>query len=333
MPGIAVIGVGNWGKNHARVYKELLREGVVDVVQICDADHARVLELSSTLGMKGTSDCRQILNDSKIQAVSIATPSRTHFQIARECMEAGKDALVEKPMTMDVAQAKELVKIANQNNRILMVGHIFRYHPAVQQLKRRIDAGELGKIQAIISNREAFGLPRKDMGVIYALGIHELDLFCYLMGVDYPKTVMAVTSKVYSKDIEETAMLAVDFGGAKGYAFESWLVPGQGKRRDLLVVGSQMSARVDYLKPQELRLFDARVITESGVPTAIEDKGERVISLPYVEPLREELRQFISCVNSRQEPLADGLVGLRAVAMAEAALTSARTGKAVPLVH
>jgi UDP-N-acetylglucosamine 3-dehydrogenase len=326
-PAVAVIGVGNWGKNHARVYKELCQEGVVNAVQICDADQARVLELSSALGIQGISDYRRILSDARIQAVSIATPSRTHFRIAKECMEAGKDVLVEKPMTMDIAQAEELVKIAGRNKRILMVGHIFRYHPAVRELKRRIDAKELGRIQTIVSKRETFSLPRKDMGVIYALGIHELDMFCYLMGVDYPASVTAVASKVYSKDIEETAMLALDFGHVKGYAFESWLVPGHGKRRDLLVVGSQMSARVDYLKPQELCLFDARVITESGVSTAIEDKGERVISLPYAEPLREELRQFISCVDSRQRPLADGLVGARAVAMAESALTSARTGR------
>jgi len=331
MTGVAVIGVGHWGRNHARVYKELCEEGVVDTVQICDADQARVRELSGALGIQGTSDYRQILNDSRIQAVSIATPSRTHYQIAKECMEAGKDVLVEKPMTMDVAEAEELVKIAGRNNRILMVGHIFRYHPAVQELKRRISEGELGKIQTIISNRETFSLPRRDMGVIYALGIHELDMFCCLMGVDYPKTVTAVASKVYSQDIEETAMLAVDFGDVKGYAFESWLVPGHGKRRDLLVLGSKMSARVDYLKPQELCLFDTRIVTENGVPASIEDKGERVISLPHVEPLKEELSQFISCVGSRREPLAGGLVGMRAVAMAEAALASAKTGKAVTL--
>jgi len=331
MPGIAIIGVGHWGKNHARVYKELCQDGVADAIQIYDVDEARVLELSSALGIQGTSNYQQILNDSEVQAVSIVTPSRTHYQIAKECMEAGKDVLVEKPLTMDVAEAEGLVKIANKNKRILMVGHVFRYHPAVQELRRRMNEGELGKVQTIVSNRLTFGLPRKDMGVIYALGIHELDMFCYLMEVDYPESVTAVTNKAYSQDIEETVVLAVDFGDVKGYAFESWLVPGHEKRRDLLVVGSQMSARVDYLKPQELCLFDTRIITESGAPTAIEDKGERVVSIPYAEPLKKELREFISCVNSRKKPLTDGLVGMRAVVMAEAALTSAKIGKAVAL--
>jgi predicted dehydrogenase len=331
MTGVAVIGVGHWGKNHARVYKELCQEGAVDAVQLCDVDEARVLELSSALGIHGTSNYRQVLNDSKVQAVSIVTPSLTHYKIAKECMEAGKDVLVEKPLTMDIAEAEALVKIADENKRVLMVGHIFRYHPAVQELRRRKNEGELGKVQAMISNRLAFGLPRKDMGVMYALGIHELDMFCYLMESDYPESVTAVTSKVYNQDIEETAMLAVDFGDVKGYAFESWLVPGHEKRRDLLVVGSKMSAKVDYLKPEELRLFDSSVLTENGTPVSIQDKGERVISIPYAEPLRAELRHFMSSVNSRQKPLTDGVIGVRAVAMAEAALASARTGKAVKL--
>lgn len=331
MTGVAVIGVGHWGKNHARAYKELWQEGVVAQVRICDTDHAALSELGASLGVEGTTDYRGILDDPAVHAASIVAPSPLHYAIARECMEAGKDVLVEKPMTMDVHQAQELVGIAQQNNRILMVGHVFRYHPAVRELKRRLDQGELGSIQTMISNRQAFGLPRKDMGVIYALGIHELDMFCYLMGVDYPESVTAVASRVYSKDIEETAMLAVDFGHVKGYAFESWLIPGHEKKRDLLVVGSQMSARVDYLKPQELCLFDTRMVVENDAPASVEDEGERVISIPYAEPLKEELRQFISCVSSRQRPLADGLVGLRAVVMAEAALTSAKRDRKVTL--
>jgi len=329
MPGVAVIGVGHWGKNHARVYKELRSECVVDEVRICDVDRARALELAKTLGLQDVCEYQELLADSKIQAVSIVTPSKTHYRIARECMEAGKDVLVEKPLTMDVGEAEKLVDIAGRTSRILMVGHIFRYHPAVQELRRIIGGGELGKIQMMVSNRETFGLPRRDMGVIYALGIQELDMFCYLMGVDYPRSVTAVASTIYSRDIEETVMLAVDFGEVKGYAFESWLVPGHEKRRDLLVIGSGMSARVDYLEPQQLRLFDSRIVTDEGAPVSIEEKGERVVSIPFAEPLKEELRQFIACVNSRQEPLADGPAGVRAVAMAEAALASATMGKTV----
>jgi predicted dehydrogenase len=331
MLGIAVIGTGNWGKNHVRVYKELMAEGVIDKLKICDADANRARQLGDDLKVKWVSDYRDVIKDADIKAVSIATPSKTHYPIGKEFIEAGKDVLVEKPMTMDINEAKKLVKVAANHDRILMAGHIFRYHPAVCELKRMIDAGELGKIQNIIGNRLYFGLPRKDMGVIYALGIHELDMFCYLLGVDYPKSITATASKSYSQEIEETAFIAMDFGHVRGFAFESWLVGTYSKMRDLVVVGSKGSARVDYLTPQELYVFDNRIIIENGLPVRAEDKGRRTITIPYAEPLKEELKHFIACVISRKEPLSDGLVGLRAVVMAEAALRSARVGRKVKL--
>jgi predicted dehydrogenase len=167
------------------------------------------------------------------------------------------------------------------------------------------------------------------MGVIYALGLHELDTFCYLLGVDYPKSIVAAVSKSYGGDIEETAMISADFGHARGYALESWLVPAYSKMRDLVVVGSKGSARVDYLTPHELYMFDNRIIIDEGIPVRVEDKGKRTISIPYAEPLKEEIKHFISSIISRQSPTSDGYVGLRAVTMAEAALKSAKTGKAV----
>lgn len=329
MPGIAVIGTGQWGTNHARVFKELCQEGAVSEVKLCDSDKSSLSRVSASLGLEATTDYRDLLHDPAIQAASIATPSTTHYQIARQLMEAGKDVMVEKPMTMSLQEAAELVRISEQTGRVLMVGHLFRYHPGVRELKRRIDAGELGQIEIMMTNRFAFGLPRRDMGVIWALGIHELDMFCYLMGVDYPRQLLAVASNVYSERIEETVMLTLDFGKTKGYALESWMVPSYGKRRDLVVVGSQQSVRIDYLSPAELWLYDARIIAEGGIPRRIEDKGEKRIAIPYGEPLKEELRHFLDCVVSRQKPLSDGAVGLRAVAMAEAALASAKTGKAV----
>jgi predicted dehydrogenase len=329
MLGIAVIGTGNWGKNHVRVYKELMAEGMIDKLKICDADANRARQLGDDLKVEWVSDCRDVIKDADIKAVSIATPSKTHYSIGKEFMEAGKDVLLEKPMTMDINEAKKLVEVAASHGRILMAGHIFRYHPAVCELKRMIDAGELGKIQNIIGNRLYFGLPRKDMGVIYALGIHELDIFCYLLDVDYPKSIVAAASKSYGRDIEETAMISADFGHARGYAFESWLVAAYSKMRDLVVVGSKGSVRVDYLTPQELYVFDNRIIIDKGIPVRVEDKGKRTITLPYAEPLKEELKHFISCIISRKNPLSDGVVGLRAVTMAEAALKSAKTGEAV----
>lgn len=330
MLGVAVVGTGHWGKNHARVYRQLKLKGLVDTVKICDSDESCLRKLSSTLEIPGESDYHQILADPEIKAVSIVTPSHTHYSLGRKFIEAGKDILVEKPMTTVSEDARKLVKLADKASRILMVGHIFRYHPAINELKRRLETGELGEIQNIFSQRLHFGLPRPDMGVIHALGVHELDMFCYLLNRDYPDSLTAVISHSLQSQLEETAALAMDFGNAKGYALESWLLPAYGKKRDLVVVGSKKSALVDYLKPQELVIFDTRiVVTQGGKPFRVEDEGKHIISLPFAEPLEEELKHFVSCVESRSTPVTDGLVGWRAAIMAEAALKSAKSGRQV----
>jgi len=329
LTGIAVIGTGHWGRNHARLFGELCREGLVERVKLCDPDAAAIAKLSTELDLESIADYRRLLDDPTVQAVSIATPSRTHYRIAREFLESGRDVLVEKPMTMEVGEAEELVETASRTGRILMAGHLFRYHPAIRELKRRLESDELGTIQNLVSYRLAFGLPRKDMGVVYALGIHELDMFCYLMDADYPKSLLAVATNTYSDNIEETVAITLDFGRVTGYALESWLMPAFGKKRELAVIGSRRSARVDYLKPGQLTLFDNRIVTRDGVPTKVEDGGQTVIEIPYAEPLKEELRHFLDCVHSREAPLTDGHVGLRGVVMAEAALESVRTGEAI----
>lgn len=329
---IGVIGTGYWGKNHVRTYSELADEGVIEDVIICDIDEKRAGELGKTFNIEYLTDYKKLMNNAEIDAVSIVTPSATHYAIAKEFMEAGKDVLIEKPMTMDSREAEELVRISEKTERILMAGHIFRYHPAVRELKRRIDIGELGKIQLISSNRLYFGAPRSDMGVVYALGIHEVDMFCYIMNVIYPKSILVSTSSCLQKDIEETAMLSLDFGEVKGYAFESWLMPACGKQRDLVVVGSEKSAKIDYLKPQELQIFDIHIAesaSEGKKSFKVEDEGTYTIPIPYAEPLKEELTHFIHCVGNRENPISDGMVGMHAVVMAENALESASTGKTI----
>jgi UDP-N-acetylglucosamine 3-dehydrogenase len=332
MTGVGVIGTGYWGKNHVRTFSELVSEGLIDNVKICDLDEKRARELGDAFGIEYMTNYKTLLFDPKIEAVSIVTPSATHYQLVKEFMEAGKDVLVEKPMTMDSKEAEKLVRISKETGQILMVGHIFRHHPAVKELKHRIDLGEFGNIQFISSNRLSFGAPRKDMGVVYALGIHEVDMFCYLMDKDCPDSILATTSTCLQKDIEETAMIVMNFDGIKCYAFESWLMPAYGKQRDLVVVGSEKTAKIDYLKPHELQVFDIR-ISEKGyedtMAFSVENEGSYVIPIPYAEPLKEELQHFITCINNRSVPASDGTIGMHAVRMAEVALESARTGKSV----
>ena len=332
MTGIAVIGTGYWGKNHVRTYSELASEGIIDNVKICDLDEKRARELGDAFNIEYLTDYRELIADPNIDAVSIVTPSSTHYDLAKEFMEAGKDVLVEKPMTMDSKEAEKLVNISNKTDQILMVGHIFRHHPAVKELKHRIDMGEFGTIQLISSNRLSFGAPRKDMGVIYALGVHEVDMFCYLMGRKYPDNIHTTASYALQSDIEETAMITMDFDGIKTYAFESWLMPAYGKQRDLVVVGSEKTAKIDYLKPQEIQVFDIRIAEkdfDGKTSFSVENEGSYTIPIPYAEPLKEELHHFINCVNDRSKPASDGQIGLRAVKMAEAALKSTKIGKSI----
>jgi len=319
---LAVIGTGYWGKNHVRATKELMDEGKVEALSICDADETRAKEMASNFGLPYTTDYKELIG-SDIDGVVIATPSDTHHMLAKEFLEAGKDVLVEKPMTLHSDKAMELIRIAEKNGSILMVGHIFRYHSAVNEIKKRMERGDFGELYYIMSNRYSLRMPRKDMGVLFALAIHEVDLFCYLLGREYPEGITA-TMDNYIGGTEEIAQIISYFdNNVKGYAFESWLSPN-GKRRELVVVGSKMSVSVDYLKPNEINVFDVTISSE-GIAT----EGSYVIPIEYKEPLKEELKNFVSCIKTRNKPVADMYAGKRAVEMIEMAIKSAIEGKKV----
>lgn len=326
MIGVGVVGTGRWGRNHVRAYKEMKDEGRIDRLVICDIDENAVKQLAKANDVEYVTDWARLRDDPRIQAVSIATPSQTHFSLAKEFMAAGKDVLVEKPITMYAPEAKDLVLTAAERSSILMVGHEFRFHPAIQALRQRIERGELGTLKLLITNRLSFVSPRTDMGVIHALGVHDLDLYCYLLDREFPNSVMAASSSILGGDIEETTALVLDFGESMGFALESWMVPAYGKKRDLVVVGTKKSAYIDYLETSKITLVDARIGFDPAVPWQPAAQACE-ISLKHAEPLKEELRHFIDCVESRKEPLASGKVGWRSLIMAEKALASSREGR------
>jgi predicted dehydrogenase len=329
---IAVIGTGYWGKNHVRAYNELKAEGVIDELQICEMDERKAKEFSNIYHIPYTTDYNDLLKDDSLDGVSLATPTPTHFDLAKKFMEAGVDVFVEKPMTTNSIEAQELIQLAEENKRLIMVGHIFRHHSAVKELKNRIERGDFGRIYYLTSTRFSFREPRLDMGVMFALAIHEVDIFCYLLNKDYPLEISAQISSFLQKDIEEVALLILRFeNDTLGYAFESWMTPVEGKRRDLTIIGSKMSAKVDYLKPQELQLFDASIAEIENHKLKAEYEGSYTVPIPYKEPLKEELRHFIECIGSREQPLSDMYAGARAVEMIEVAFKSAKERSAVKM--
>jgi predicted dehydrogenase len=279
-----------------------------------------------------SSDYRELLGDDELDAVSIVTPSPTHHSISKEFLMSGKDVLVEKPMTMTSDEGRELVDTAGESGKLLMVGHIFRHHSAVQEVRQRIERLDLGDIYYMESNRTAFSIPRRDMGVLLALGIHEMDIFCYLLGKDYPTEITAITESYLRPGIEETARIYMAFPDkVKGYAFESWLTPTSEKKRELVVVGSRKSVRIDYLKPQEIQIFDTSIEARNGGEGdyRLRNEGHFTIPIQYREPLESELSNFIHCVRTREEPISDMHSGLRAVKMIELVQQSVREKRTV----
>lgn len=324
MTGIGLVGTGYWGKNHARNWKEMLNEGIIDKLVFCDIDIERAKELAGE-GVGYTDNYQELLDDPDIHGIDIVTPSNTHYPIGKEALYAGKDIFVEKPLTMDFKEAEEIVKIAEEEKRIIGVGHIFRYHPGIQEVKRMIDSGELGKIYYMFTNRMAYASPRKDMGVMYALGVHELDLYCYLLGVKYPRNAKITKGTYLQTGIEEFADILMEFDdNISGYAIESWMSPFDKKMRVFTIIGSEKSVRVDYMKHDEIEVFNGKIMGDLGNhndPVVVDGEVE-IVKLEKKEPLRAELMDFVSCVQTGKQPLSDMYSGKRAVEMVEKCLNN-----------
>ncbi len=302
-------------------------------MKLCDINEGRAKQIAGDYDLEYTSNIEEILSDSNISAIVIATPSSTHYKIAKKFLENGKDVFIEKPMTLNSEGAKDLVEIANKKNTILMVGHLFRYHPAVKDLKNRIDLGEFGKINMIVTYRFALGVPRKDMGVVYALAVHELDLSCYLLNTEYPISLIADSARFHQDDVEEMVNISMEFpNGAKSYMMESWNIPVYGRKRELVIIGSEKSAIIDYLLPNEYVIYDTKIKKqniENKTLLEIEENAVNKIVIEYKEPLREEILHFIHCVKNRAIPETDGIVGYKAIKICEAVFNSIKENKRI----
>ena len=333
MVGIGIVGTGYWGKNHVTIYKSLLLEKKIDYLKICDIDEERVKEISEINSIDYTTNIKELLNDDKITAVGIITPSSTHYELSKLSLESGKDVFVEKPITLKSDNAMKLIDLAKQKRKILMVGHLFRYHPAVEEIKKRIDLGEFGKIQMILSFRLALGVPQKDMGVVLALAVHDLDLTCYLLNKKEPESILVDNGKFNQKVVTEITNISLNFdNNTKGYIMDSWNIPVYGKRRELLIIGSEKSGYVNYLTPSEYQIFDSSIRNRKFNDKVIFEKhnnGIHKIVIEYKEPLKQEILHFIKCIETRTAPNSDGLVGYNAVRMCEKAILSAEKNERI----
>jgi predicted dehydrogenase len=299
---------------------------------VAEAD-AKRLEPARKLGLPEArmTDRYQTLAG-QVDCAVVVTPAPTHFSICRELLEAGKDVLVEKPITLASAEARTLAELAAQRGRILQVGHIFRFDPASKWLRDAIQAGEFGRVRMLQANFSGFKRPRNDSGVLFADAIHFVDLFNYLMGAT-PARVSAVIQDFLGRGMEDAALVSLEYRSGERTAWgrveANYFVPG--KFREVVVVGDALSAICDYNAAQyKIKTFAHRHAGEGGEVKAIEG-ALRQIESPPEEPLLAELRAFVDSVQTRRPPLADGWAGYDSVRVIEAAVESARRGQAVDL--
>ena len=309
-----VIGTGYWGSNHARVAAELADKGIIDGVVLCDVDENRVKELASSYDVEFTTDYSELASMGVV-AGTIATPSPTHHQISTDLLEDRIDCLVEKPLALNSENAWDMVETAEEHGRTLAVGHIFRYHPALSELKNRIDRGELGKIKYLNTNRFSFRVPRETAGALYSLAVHDVDISNYLLE-SKPKSLYCNLDSVIRENVDETATITLEYGDATSVINESWQVPVHGKQRDLTVVGSEKAAYVDYLEDTVIELHDSRIREYNG-GLQTQNEGKQVYKTENKEPLKVEVSEFIDTCQSGSKLRASGQVGAETVELLE----------------
>ena len=326
LPMIAVIGNGAWGKNLVRNFHAL---GVLKYV--CDSRSEARQEAHDLFGVQTCSSPREVINDPEIQGVAIAAPAAQHYQLARECLLAGKDVYVEKPLSLRVEEGQELVEIAEARQRMLMVGHILQYHPAILKLKELIGSGELGRIQYIYSSRLNWGKLRSEENILWSFAPHDISAILYLLD-EVPVSVTASGGSYINPQIYDTTLTACEFqSGVKAHIFVSWLHPFKEQR--LVIVGAQKMAVFDDVeKEHKLVIYSHSIDWLNRLPIAHKGEGQTV-PLSTEEPLRKECEHFIESIVTRRTPRTDGRDGVRVLEVLDACERSLHGGAVSVQVH
>ncbi len=331
---LGMIGVGNWGKNVLRNMASLPK---VELKAIVDPSPQNLQRASGQYpGVKTFESPDAVLADKDIAAVAIATPATTHHAVAKKALEAGKHVFVEKPMAMSSQEARDLLAAAEKAKKVLMVGHLLEYHPAVDKLKALVDTGELGSIRYLYSQRVNLGVVRKDENAWWSLAPHDISIALYLIGAA-PTTVSARGASFLNKGVEDVVFANLAFeGGVTAQIHVSWLDPH--KIRKFTIVGARkMVTFDDGDSTEKVRVYDKG----ADVALSYETYGESItlrsgdIVIPRidsVEPLKVECGHFVESALANRAPRSDGNDGLRVVQVLEAGQKSLeQNGIPVPL--
>jgi predicted dehydrogenase len=332
--GVGVIGAGYWGPKHIRNFSEIAGSRVTMVADLSEPRLASIR--ASYPSISTTTDFQELLHHSDVDAVVIATPVSTHAALAEEALNAGKHVLVEKPLAASSAECERLIRAAEANGCVLMVGHTFLYNPAVLMLREMVQSGELGDIYCANAERLNLGLFQRDINVLWDLAPHDLSIFMYLLGTA-PTAVSAHGTAHYLPSIEDVAYMQVTFPGKVHAGIHaSWLDPN--KVRRITLIGSRKMVVYDDVEAvDKIRVYDRGVDMPSEITNGMPSLSYRsgAISIPPVsgsEPLRLECEHFLECIRTGARPRSDGRQGLTVVQALEASERSLRLdGAKVPL--
>jgi predicted dehydrogenase len=326
----AVIGVGSIGRNHARVYRESQNAELVAVV---DGVASTVQQIAHQHNVPGYTDIDEMLDKEKPDIASVSVPTESHLAVARQLIERGIHVLVEKPIASTLAEARELIYLAEEKGVVLAVGHIERYNPAVSELAKRLEDGALGKIFQLHARRIGpFPARIRDVGVLLDLATHDLDVMTSIVRQPVIR-VMAETVSGINTDREDMVNGFLRFAdGVLGVIDINWMTPT--KIRELSVIGARGMFRVNYLS-QELYFYENDVAPSSwdslSVLRGVGEGNVTGFKINRVEPLKAEIEDFIAAVNSNGRPKVNGRDGLRALYIALAMVNSGQTGRPVML--
>jgi len=316
---IAHIGAGYWGKNIVRNLYEL---GVLHT--LCDLNQKRLAEFGEAYPeVRITSDLDIILQDEDIAAVTVATPASTHYGIAEQMLAADKHVFVEKPLALQESEGAALAELADQKERILMVGHILRYHPAIEKIKELIDSGAVGRVGYCYSNRLNLGKIRKEENILWSFAPHDISILNFLMEGP-PDEVYASGEIILQPGIHDITLTVLKWkSGVTAHINVSWLHPF--KEHRFVVIGDKAMLVFDDTKASEkLLLYKKGIDFVKGEPI-IRDNDAAPVVYQSREPLRVELQHFIDCVVNGKRPLTDareGLDVLRVLNLAQKSLES-----------
>ncbi len=333
--GIVVVGYGYWGPN---IVRNVVERPELELLALCERDPKQAARFSKRVpGVPAIADFDEVLADPRVQAVSIATPPRTHYPLARKALEAGKHVLVEKPLATRAADAEALIELADQRGLVLMPGHTFLYSPAVTKVNALIKNGDLGDVYFVTSSRMNLGLYQPD-GVVNDLAPHDLSILLHWLG--RPVTHVSASGRsIFQSHVPETAFLTLTFeGGATANVQVSWLAPS--KVRSMVIVGSRCMIQYDDTASDEaIRVYDRGLDIDVHAPMDFGGhrltmrSGDMVVPrLEALEPLSQELEDFARAIRTGDQPRSHARLGLEVVRVLEAAHESlAADGRPVAL--